>query len=138
MLRRIAPLAALAAVAVPATAHAGSTQYVGDPVTYLVQGKPATALTTVFRMNVPLPSGAQVTAQTAGGDVLATAAATAFGTSGLCYQAKLTLSSPVAGGATVDVVLSGGGLSLQPNPELVRLYTARRARVPANLIGGGC
>jgi hypothetical protein len=99
-----------------------------------VQGKPATSLTTVFRVNQPLAAGTQASVQTSGGPVLDTATPKAFGTSGLCYSVSFTTATPIASGGIVQFVLGG----LAPDAELVRLYAAKKVRVPANLLGGNC
>jgi hypothetical protein len=144
-MRRIAlllpALAAVAALA-PAAAHAGTgdVQLVGDPLTYLKVGRPATQLTTAFQLTGSLPPGSTVTAQTAGGTVLATATPKVLGTSGLCYTAAFNLASPVSSGGTLDIVLNpGGGQALAPNAELVRLLSAKQQRNVAATVGaGGC
>jgi hypothetical protein len=144
-MERTLPLAAaLATMALaPAAASAQSppsTLYVGDPLTYLRQGRPATALTTAFQLNQPLGAGSQVTAQTAGGTVLASATPTVLGSSGLCYQAAFTLPNPVSTGGSVTIVLTtGAGQALAPNPELIRTLTVRQQRnVPATVGAGTC
>jgi hypothetical protein len=141
-MHRMLPLLALAStaagLAAPA-AHAQSTatiQYAGDPFTYLVQGKPATALNVVFQVTAPLPSGATLTVQTAGGTALGNATPRSIGTTGLCYRAAVVLSSPVSNGGNVEVVLAAGGQQLQPNPELVRQISARKANNPTTLVAG--
>jgi hypothetical protein len=126
-------LAVAAALALPAAAQAGSTQFVGDPVTYLTVGKPATALNVVFRLNQPI-SGLTASVNQSGGPVLDTATPKAIGTTGLCYQATFQLPSAVSNGGIVYFVLG----SLQPNAELVRLYSAAKVRTPTRLLGGSC
>jgi hypothetical protein len=126
-------LAVVVALAVPAVAQAGSAQFVGDPVTYLTVGKPATTLNVVFRVNQPI-SGLTASVNQSGGSVLDTATPKAFGPTGLCYQATFQMPSAVSSGSILDFVLG----SLQPNSELVRLYTVKKARTPANLLGGNC
>jgi hypothetical protein len=129
----------LAASAAPA-AHAQSTasvQYVGDPFTYLVAGKPATSLNVVFQLSGPLPADSVLTVRQAGGASLGVSTVKGIGTSGLCYLASVSLSSAVANGGTVNVVLAMGSQALQPNPELIRQITAKKARTPTALLAGG-
>jgi hypothetical protein len=112
-------------------------QYAGDPVTYLVANKPATALNVAFQVTEPLPTGSQLSVQSAGGTVLGTVAPKAIGTTGLCYLAAVKLSGPVTNGGTVNVVLTAGDqVVLQPNPELVRLITLRKSKTPTTLVAG--
>ena len=73
---------------------------------------------------------------TAGGDQLGTVAPKGIGTTGLCYLAAVKLSSGVTNGGTVNVVLSAGNQVLQPNPELIRQITTRKARTPTALVAG--
>jgi hypothetical protein len=115
---------------------AGTLQYAGDPFTYLTQGQPATTLNVAFQVTAPLPSGSTLAVQTAGGDALGSVAPKGIGTTGLCYRATVKLSSPVTNGGTVSVVLAAGGQTLQPNPELVRQITARKAKTPTTLVAG--
>jgi hypothetical protein len=129
---------ALAAGAAPA-AHAQSTasiQYAGDPFTYLVAGKPATVLNVAFQVTAPLPGGSTLAVQQAGGTVLGSVTPQGIGTSGLCYLATVKLSSAASTGGTVNVVLTAGDQPLQPNPELVRQITAKKARTPTTLVAG--
>jgi hypothetical protein len=126
-------LAVAAALALPAVAQAGSTQLVGDPVTYLTQGKPATTLNVVFRVNQPI-SSLTASINQSGGPILDTATPKSFGSTGLCYQATFQMPTAASNGSVLYFVLG----SLQPNAELVRLYSARKVRTPANLIGGNC
>ena len=122
-----------AALALPAAAQAGTTQFVGDPVTYLTVGKPATTVNVVFRVNQPI-SGVTASLNQSGGPILDTATPKAFGSTGLCYQATFQVGYPVSSGSVLDFVLG----TLAPNSELVRLYAAKKVRTPANLIGGNC
>jgi hypothetical protein len=133
MMRPLLLAGVVGALALPAVAQAGSTQFVGDPVTYLTVGKPATTLNVVFRVNQPI-SGLTASVNQSGGPVLDTATPKALGSTGLCYQATFQMPSPVSNGSVLDFVLG----SLQPNSELVRLYAVKKARTPANLIGGNC
>jgi hypothetical protein len=128
----------LAASATPA-AQAQSTasiQYAGDPFTYLVAGKPATSLNVAFQVTAPLPSGSTLAIQQAGGTVLGSVAPKGIGTSGLCYLATVKLSSAVTNGGSVNVVLTAGDQPLQPNPELIRQITTRKAKNPTTLVAG--
>ncbi len=126
-------LGILVALVVPAVAQAGSTQFVGDPVTYIVQGKPATTVNVVFRVNQPI-SGLTASVNQSGGSTLDTATPKSIGTTGLCYQAVFQMPYAVSSGSILDFVLG----SLQPNSELVRLYSAGKVRTPTKLLGGTC
>lgn len=134
----IASVVAVGALAAPA-AHAQSTatiQYAGDPFTYLTQGKPTTVLNVAFQITAPLPGGSMLAVQTAGGDPLGATTPRGIGTTGLCYLATVKLSSAVTNGGTVSIVLTAGDQALQPNPELVRQITTRKARTPTALVAG--
>ena len=136
-MRRLVPLLALAALPAAAQAQTATPpQYVGDPVTYLVIGQPPTALTTVLRVNEPLPAGSQLVAQTAGGDVLGTATLKAAGKQRLCYRASFSLDAPVSAAGTITVVLTAGADQLQPNAELIRLYAPKKVPSIQRLTGG--
>jgi hypothetical protein len=131
------PLVVAAGVAPAAQGQStASVQYAGDPFTYLVTGKPATSLNVAFQVTAPLPSGSTLAVQQAGGTALGSVTPKQIGTSGLCYRATVTLSSAVTNGGTVNVVLTAGDQPLQPNPELIRQITARRARTPTTLVAG--
>jgi hypothetical protein len=131
-------LAGTLAVPAVAAAQSGTPQFVGDPVTYLTTGKPATTVNVVFRVNQSLGSGASATVNTSGGPVLATATPKQTGTTGLCYVATFSVPSALSNGGGVDFVLTTSAGALQPNAEVIRQYSYAKVRIPGNLIGGNC
>jgi hypothetical protein len=130
---------AIAALAPAAHAGTGSVQYVGDPLTFLRVGRPATQLTTAFQLNAALPAGSSATVQSSGGNVLATATPKILGTSGLCYSVAFTMPSAVSNGSVLNIVLDPGGAqtALAPNAELVRTLNAKQQRNLAATVGAG-
>lgn len=135
-MRKTIALAATAALtpavlaALPAAAHAqASTQFVGDPVSYVRQGLPRTQLRVAFRLNEPLAPGAQVTVQTTGGTVLGTDGPAPFGTTGNpCYRSTVNLSQPASQGGVLVVALTTAQGQVLRNFEAIATYTVRQER----------
>ncbi len=136
-LPRLVPLAAIATLAATApAAHGGDgVQIVGDPVTYLRQGQPSTALRSAVRLNLALDARPIVAVQTSGGDALGSAVARPLGTNGLCWRAIVRLDRPVTTGGIVVVTLTTADGQTLRDVESVTTLTVRGERRVAPRLG---